>query len=138
VAALVPLLVVGAVLAGSGFESIAGPPASDAAAPTRCGGETVDLVGTPDEDRLKGDGLKNGILGLGADDHLFGAPNRDGLCGGRGEDVLSGGRGRDKLIGGAGDDVLRGGLAADLLIGGPGEDMCIGGSGPGDDRLRRC
>jgi Ca2+-binding RTX toxin-like protein len=134
----VAVVVIGTGLNGGTPGATGTMSAAGAAERTKCGGVAVDIVGAEGDDRLRGNGLKNGLLGLGGDDRLVGAQNRDGLCAGRGKDVLSGGRGRDKLVGGAGADVLKGGLAADVLIGGPGDDTCIGGSGPGDDRLRRC
>src|SRR5690349_14241534 len=65
------------------------------------------LIGTADNDTLKG--------GAGA----------DSLSGGDGNDVLDGAGGGDTLDGGAGNDTLQGGHGGDVLTGGAGADVFL-------------
>lgn len=56
------------------------------------------LVGTAQNDTLRG---------LGGADKLFGKGENDRLFGGRGADLLVGGADGDRLVGGSGNDVIR-------------------------------
>jgi CSLREA domain-containing protein len=88
----------------------------------RCAGTVVDVVGTPQDDVLKGSGGANGIIALGGDDEVAAGDGNDKACGGDGKDLLKGQGDKDKLLGQAGNDSLNGGPARDRCIGGPGND----------------
>jgi Ca2+-binding RTX toxin-like protein len=120
----------------------------------------VNVVGTTQNDIIKGNNLANELVGNtgndtiqgndgddildGGDgnDQLFGGNNDDQLFGGIGNDILQGDNGNDLLNGDlgndtlkglAGDDILDGGLGSDSLLGGIGNDILIGDLG--DDIL---
>jgi len=120
----------------------------------------VNVVGTTQNDTIKGNNLANELVGNtgndtiegndgndildGGDgnDQLFGGNNDDQLFGGIGNDILQGDNGNDLLNGGegndtlkglAGDDILDGGVGSDSLLGGIGNDILIGDLG--DDIL---
>ena len=63
-------------------------------------GESADIEGTENADKLAGTGDSESIAGLAGDDTLYG---------GAGDDMLFGGDGADLLVGGAGADTLEGG-----------------------------
>ena len=120
----------------------------------------LNVVGTTQNDTIKGNNLANELVGnTGNDtiegndgndildggegnDQLFGGNNDDQLFGGIGNDILQGDNGNDLLNGDlgndtlkglAGDDILDGGLGNDSLLGGIGNDILIGDLG--DDIL---
>jgi len=102
----------------------------------------VAVVGSPEDDNLKGTPGSDVIAGMDGDDEISGAQGADRLCGNRdvdrvwgssGNDRIRGGIGRDVLLGQAGDDLLLGGPGSDRIRGGGGADLSIGGGG--DDRL---
>jgi hypothetical protein len=80
------------------------------------------IIGTNDNDRLRGTYNNDHIFGLGGDDRLRGRQGNDFLAGGQGNDRLYGGRGNDTLNGGQGDDYLSGGRGTNRLFGGQGND----------------
>ena len=65
-----------------------------------------NVIGTPFDDKLVGDGGPNLLSGGDGDDTLLGAGGNDTLLGGAGDDLLSGGRGADTLDGGPGTDTV--------------------------------
>ena len=69
-------------------------------------GESADIEGTPNADKLVGTDDSESIAGLAGDDTLHG---------GDGDDTLSGGPGNDLLVGGAGADTLKGGADNDTI-----------------------
>jgi Ca2+-binding RTX toxin-like protein len=69
-----------------------------------------------DGSSLRGNDLKNKIIGANSDDWI------DGLAG---DDVLEGRGGSDELHGEDGKDTLNGGSGADVLVGGAGNDTYI-------------
>jgi Ca2+-binding RTX toxin-like protein len=76
-----------------------------------------DLLGSPHDDRLHGNGVANGIDGGAGQDRLEGQAGDDTLAGGAGADTLVGGAGDDRLEGGAGPDVaVFTGLRADYDV----------------------
>jgi Tol biopolymer transport system component len=82
-----------------------------------------DIVGTPGNDVLQGNGSDEVICGLGGNDTIHGGGGNDVLLGGDGNDTLVGGPGRDFVFGGRGNDVLLGRDGSrDVLDGGPGRD----------------
>jgi Ca2+-binding RTX toxin-like protein len=78
------------------------------------------VTGTPYQDSLIGTGDNNRLRGLDGPDYLYGLG---------GNDILEGGSDSDSLIGNEGDDTLRGDLGNDHLSGGIGVDTMIGGDG---------
>jgi len=91
-------------------------------------------IGTPGNDRIRGNQTAENIIGLAGDDNLSGLGGYDVIFGGQGRDRLEGDRGNDYLVGDRGNDVLLGGKGNDTLIGGRGNDILIGDAGK--NRLR--
>jgi Ca2+-binding RTX toxin-like protein len=71
------------------------------------------------------------IKGTEHADSVIGTTNDDTIKGGRGHDYLDGLSGADVLIGGRGADFLYGSLDNDILVGGKGRDVFF--LSPGDD-----
>lgn len=111
-----------------------------------CGGLPVTIMGSDDDDVIRGTrhrdvidgrGGADVIRGLGGRDWICGGSGRDRVVGGTGGDELNGGQGRDRLAGGRGRDVLHGGAGRDALDGQAGSDGAdFGGGGPVDVDLR--
>ncbi|WP_198016765.1 calcium-binding protein [Rubidibacter lacunae] len=94
------------------------------------GGEGDDvLFGGAGNDVLFGEGGDDLLFGNAGNDVLFGGVGNDVLFGNAGNDVLFGEGGNDLLFGNAGNDVLFGGAGNDFLFGGAGNDILNGGSG---------
>jgi Ca2+-binding RTX toxin-like protein len=91
------------------------------------------VLGTLENDVLRGTRSADNLLGLAGDDRITGARGFDWITGGAGEDFLRGNSGHDYLLGNGGDDLAIGGLGQDTLSGGGGRDRLQGGEG--DDRL---
>ena len=72
------------------------------------------LIGTEDDEILRGE--------LGADD----------IQAGGGNDVVRGSRGGDTIAAGGGEDLVRAGVGDDVVFGGPGNDRIRGGRGSDD------
>jgi len=96
------------------------------------------VVGSSQNDLLKGDALENilegqsgddALEGEAGDDTLLGNDGDDSLDGGLGEDTLEGGTGNDSLIGGSGNDELYGEVGNDTLFYDEGDDILDGGLG---------
>ena len=87
------------------------------------------LVGTDQDDTLRGTAADDYINGGDGDDKLIGRLGNDILSGGNGNDYLAGRRGDDELLGGGGNDTLRGGAGDDFLAGGSGLNKLRGGIG---------
>ena len=103
------------------------PPGTRATCPGARKAKGRVIIGTKQNDVLRGEKGRDVICGLGANDKIRGA---------RGNDLLIGGPGNDKVAGGAGRDRLRGGNGKDRVSGGGQRDRC--GSGPGKDTARGC
>jgi Ca2+-binding RTX toxin-like protein len=99
-----------------------------------CFGKRATIVGTIENDRLKGTPGPDVISGLGGRDRISGRGGKDRICGGRGNDTLRGGLGRDRVQGNAGPDSLWGDQGNDFLLAGKGlfHSFYPGG---GNDRL---
>jgi hypothetical protein len=80
-------------------------------------------------DVLRGNVLKNWLVGNAGNDRMFGMNGHDTLQGGIGNDRLFGGNGHDSLLGESGNDFLDGGLGDDTLVGSGGVDTLVGGQG---------
>ncbi|MDY7005925.1 MAG: phytase [Cyanobacteriota bacterium] len=96
-----------------------------------------EIIGTPDDERLKGNFGDDTIAGLAGDDTLVGSGGDDSIIGSRGndslygqdgDDVLEGRPGFDHLFGGNGNDEMNGGIGRDRLNGGSGNDTLSGGA----------
>jgi len=74
------------------------------------------LIGSSDDDILRGFGGGDKILGKNGKDTLIGDSGGDNLQGGNKADTLKGGKGGDKLDGGKGGDILNGGKGLDQYI----------------------
>jgi Ca2+-binding RTX toxin-like protein len=101
------------------------------------------IVGTPNNDLLRGGGGDDNIDGIPGDDCLFGDAGNDQLTGADGTDQIFAGAGADKATGDAGNDDIDGGTDADDLNGNAGNDRAIGRGandrvkgGPGKDRVQ--
>ena len=97
-----------------------------------------NVIGSPQQDILRGAGRRNvmrggggndSLLGRAGADTLLGGPGGDLLLGGSGDDTLDGHDGDDGLTGGPGDDLLRGWAGDDTLAPGKGNDTVEGGNG---------
>ena len=129
--------------------------------PRRCFGVKATIVGTADDDVLRGTPEADVIVALDGDDEVYALGGRDAICAGSGDDLADGGPGSDlvaagdgtdRSFGGAGsdfvaedhahssladigtdasDDSFSGGRGDDLIADDPGEDALDGG--PGSD-----
>ena len=99
-------------------------------------GETI--VGTPNNDLLRGGAGDDTIDGIPGDDCLFGDAGSDKLTGAEGTDQLEGGRdpdelsgndGNDRAIGRGSDDRVKGDAGKDRVQGSGGNDMVNGDGG---------
>ncbi|MDJ0552975.1 MAG: phytase [Microcoleaceae cyanobacterium MO_207.B10] len=96
-----------------------------------------EIIGTSEDERLRGDFGNDTIIGLAGDDTLIGGDGDDSIIGSRGndylygqdgDDVLQGRLGFDRLFGGEGDDEMNGGQGRDRFNGGSGDDVLTGGA----------
>jgi Ca2+-binding RTX toxin-like protein len=106
-----------------------------------CFGRRASIVGTNQQDRLRGTSRADVILARGGDDIIRGGGGNDLICAGSGNDLVNAGGGNDRvdagsgsnvLLGRAGKDKLNGASGADFLQGGGGNDVLSGGPGPFD------
>lgn len=95
---------------------------SDAPASFTCFGVPATIVGTPDNDILRGTPGDDVIVGLAGNDVIDGRGGDDRICGGNGNDVIQAGAGSDRVDGGAGNDVIN------MVDGVRGNDTVNGGS----------
>ncbi|MEL6556238.1 MAG: calcium-binding protein [Cyanobacteria bacterium J06621_11] len=86
----------------------------------------VDVVGTDENDTLRGDEQNNELIGGRGMDELYGAEGDDRIDGGLGDDWLFGGLGDDTIFGREGNDSLLGDGGNDLLIALQGNDVLNG------------
>lgn len=86
----------------------------------------VSVIGTKENDSLRGDGGYNKLEGGLGMDELYGAGGNDVLDGGLGDDWLFGGLGDDRLFGREGNDSLVGDGGNDTLIALQGDDVLNG------------
>ena len=122
-----------------------------------CHRQPATIVGTNEDDTIRGTPRRDVIVGSDGDDRIFGRGGNDLICGEHDHDRLWGGPDDDELVGGAGydvefgargDDVIRSAGAYDTTEGdsehgGDGSDMLIGDAGQqwmypgrGDDVVR--
>lgn len=94
-----------------------------------CAGNPATIVGTGDNDRIRGTPARDVIVGLGGQDRILGRGGNDVLCGGRRKDWLSGGSGDDRLYGGEASDWHLGWKGNDVLVGAAGNDPLVGDTG---------
>ncbi|MBK1642372.1 hypothetical protein CKO12_10875 [Chromatium okenii] len=67
--------------------------------------DSIAIVGTSNNDRLKGTIESDQLDGLAGNDYFFGLGGNDTLNGGAGNDTMRGGTGLDSMIGGDGNDL---------------------------------
>jgi Ca2+-binding RTX toxin-like protein len=104
------------------------------AAVPRCSGEKATIVGTSDDDVLRGTRRVDVIVGRAGDDTIHGKGRNDLICGGGNSDTIFGGGGADIIIGGSGDDEIPGQWGVfDSAVPGPGDDFVDGGTGDEDE-----
>ena len=89
------------------------------------GGTIENIIGSRQDDTLRGDTGGNILRGGAGVDMLFGNAGVDFLRGGSGNDQLYGGDGADTLYGGSGEDTMQGDLGNDILYGGAGTDTYV-------------
>ena len=110
-----------------------------------CADVEPDVVGTPDDDKIRTRGRRVVVASLGGDDVVKVERGSAIVCGGRGRDVLVGGGRADHLDGGRGPDTIRvlgSGRRANEIFARAGNDLLYGGddadrmfAGRGDDYL---
>ncbi|MGX2041747.1 hypothetical protein ACWJKU_16690 [Methylocaldum sp. MU1018] len=113
---------------------------SGAPASFTCLGAPATIVGTPDNDILRGMPGDDVIVGLAGNDVIDGRGGDDRICGGNGNDVIQAGAGSDRVDGGAGNDVINmvdGVRGNDTVNGGShvSGDVCVADRG---DTIRNC
>lgn len=84
------------------------------------------VIGSNDNDLLKG---------LEGNDQLFAFGGDDWLLGGDGDDYFDGGADNDTMLGGPGNDQLGGDAGNDLMAGGAGDDKYVYRPGSGADTI---
>ena len=106
-------------------------------------GTPIPIIGTCEDDDLRGTEGRDDITGGSGDDELQGFASADTLRGDDGSDTLWGGDGGDSLYGGSGNDTLHSQDGDDEAYGGAGNDRVEGDEGndtlygdSGDDDLR--
>ncbi|QLE57286.1 calcium-binding protein [Nostoc sp. TCL26-01] len=72
-----------------------------------------NVIGTNEDDSIKGDGQRNQLFGKDGNDLIEGRGGDDLIDGGAGSDKLAGDTGNDTFIGGQGDDSIDGGDGVD-------------------------
>ena len=87
------------------------------------------IVGTEEDDVLRGTNGRDVIWAGGGNDRIIGGNGNDVICGGAGDDTVQGGNGNDLLLGGSGADRIEGGNGSDELFGEDGDDELFGGNG---------
>ena len=103
-----------------------------------------DIIGSADDDSIRGGPGHNWIEGRAGDDRIWGQGGADFIHGNSGRDRLAGGPNLDFLNGWGGNDRLYFGSGSDYGIGMGGNDRLRGGAGndrplqggPGRDRVR--
>ena len=88
-----------------------------------------DVIGTLNEDVIKGSDSNNVLTGRAGDDFVFGRKGDDEIDGGEGNDTLRGDTGKDTVSGGIGNDQIDGGGNEDILNGDTGSDFITGKGG---------
>jgi Ca2+-binding RTX toxin-like protein len=108
-------------------------------------GRVENVIGSPQDDFIRGNSAANWIEGRDGNDRIYGGAGNDTIFGGLGDDWLYGEAGNDSLFGELGNNMLLGGDGNDLLdvdasvglvatgrnllIGGKGQDTLRGGAG---------
>lgn len=92
-----------------------------------------EIIGTPDDDLLRGTNGFDLISGLGGNDRIVALAGNDTISGDEGNDLISGGDGNDSISGGLGVDRIFGNKGDDDISSGDGIDIIFGGDG--NDRI---
>ena len=91
------------------------------------------ILGTEQDDILRGTSGKDVICGLGGNDTIYGSGGDDLIRAGRGDDTIYGQSGNDLIFGGHGNDNILGHRGNDIIFGGFGNEEIWGGGG--DDTI---
>ena len=91
------------------------------------------ILGTEQDDILRGTSDKDVICGLGGNDTIYGSGGDDIIRAGRGDDTIYGQSGNDLIFGGHGNDNILGHRGNDIIFGGYGNEEIWGGGG--DDTI---
>jgi VCBS repeat-containing protein len=67
--------------------------------------DVEDVIGTAQDDSIRGDDTDNRLVGDQGADAMFGSAGNDAIYGGSGDDTIDGGSGNDLLVGGGGLDT---------------------------------
>lgn len=94
------------------------------------GDEHVEIHGTPDADRIRGDEGDDALWGYEGNDVVEGGAGNDALVGGLGDDIITDSFGDDNIKGMQGNDAINAGPGVDLTLGGLGDDFIMGGGDP--------
>jgi Ca2+-binding RTX toxin-like protein len=92
-------------------------------------GQTFRVIGSFNNDIVRGKDCINVIYGKNGNDKIFGGELDDYLSGGNQNDTLDGSTGDDTIHGGRGNDIIYGGNGSDKLFGGSLNDTIFGGNG---------
>lgn len=101
------------------------------------------ILGTEQDDTLRGTSGNDVICGLGGDDTIYGSGGNDIIRAGLGDDTIYGqagndtiygGFGNDNILGHRGDDTIYGGFGDEEIWGGGGDDIIWGGYGADEIR----
>ncbi|MEY2424779.1 MAG: hypothetical protein QOI61_351 [Actinomycetota bacterium] len=95
--------------------------------------DSPTIVGTGEDDTLRGTDGPDVIDGFDGDDTIYGLGGDDIICGRNGDDVIYGGDGDDYIFASRGDDTVKGDNGRDRIFGGAGWDTLSGNNG--NDRL---
>ncbi len=98
---LTSLAVIGVILI-----ALIGAPTPASGAASMCFGMAATIVGTAENDQLRGTPSADTIVGLGGDDEIDGRGGDDRICSGDGNDLVRGGPGDDRIAGQVGTDVI--------------------------------
>lgn len=92
-----------------------------------------EIIGTPDDDLLRGTNGFDIISGLDGNDRIVALAGNDTISGDEGNDLISGGDGNDSISGGLGVDRIFGNKGDDDISSGDGIDVIF--AGDGNDRI---
>ncbi len=94
--------------------------------------DPFSLVGTNNNDEIKGSAGSDYIKGLEGSDKILSKDGSDFIEAGEGDDEVFAGSGIDRIYGGAGNDILHGEQDRDFIYGEAGDDKIFGGEGDDD------
>ena len=120
--AVIPFLLILTVIALVSLQSL--QMGSVAQEPVLCHGEVATILGTEQDDRIRGTRGPDVIVTFGGNDRVMASDGDDIICAGDGDDTVSGGKGNDLLDAGSGNDTVSGGRDFDTCIDGERNRQC--------------